>query len=291
MGFEVSRMNSKAGRLKKTPLYIWIFRAILTVMGITYVFPLIYSFVTSFKTMNEFYGNIWGLPQNLLFGNYADAWVAGRIGEYFINSVIISVTTIFFIELFAIMASYALSRLHIPFVEGIIMFFFVIQMLPSETMISPVYLMMAKLQIMRIPYLPIILGNLGWSLPGTIIIMKNYFDTVPRDLLEAARIDGAGEVTSMFHIVLPLMKGALATCIIFNFTAVWGEMMWAKTATMTVDKGIPLTVGLLNFKGSYGTNWPLLCAAIIIITIPLYLLFLFLQKYFVASLTAGGVKG
>ena len=122
-------------------------------------------------------------------------------------------------------------------------------------------------------------------------IMKNYFDTVPRDLLEAARIDGAGEVTSMFHIVLPLMKGALATCIIFNFTAVWGEMMWAKTATMTVDKGIPLTVGLLNFKGSYGTNWPLLCAAIIIITIPLYLLFLFLQKYFVASLTAGGVKG
>ena len=284
-------MNSKAGKLKKSPLYVWIFRIILFVMGITYVFPLIYSIQTSFKSMNEFYGNIWGLPEKLLVSNYADAWIAGRIGEYFLNSVIISVITIFFIELFAIMASYALSRLHIPFVESIIMFFFVIQMLPSETMISPVYLMMAQIKIMRIPYLPIILGYVGWSLPGTIIIMKNYFDTVPRDLLEAARIDGAGEVTSMFHIVLPLMKGALATCIIFNFTAAWGEMMWAKTATMTVDRGIPLTVGLLNFKGSYGTNWPLLCAAIVIISIPLYLLFLFLQKYFVASLTAGGVKG
>ena len=284
-------MNSKTGRLKKTPLYIWIFRLILLVMGVTYVFPLIYSLNTSFKTMNEFYGNIWGFPQKFLFGNYLEAWQAGRIGEYFVNSVVISLISILFIELFSIMASYSLSRLHIPFVEGIILFFFVIQMLPSETMISPVYLMMAKMKIIRIPYLPIILGYIGWSLPGTIIIMKNYFDTVPRDLLEAARIDGAGEVTSMFHIVLPLMKGALATCIIFNFTGVWGEMMWAKTATMTVDKGIPLTVGLLNFKGSYGTNWPLLCAAIIIISIPLYLLFLFLQKYFVASLTAGGVKG
>ena len=284
-------MNSKTGRLKKTPLYIWIFRLILLVMGVTYVFPLIYSLNTSFKTMNEFYGNIWGFPQKFLFGNYLEAWQAGRIGEYFVNSVVISLISILFIELFSIMASYSLSRLHIPFVEGIILFFFVIQMLPSETMISPVYLMMAKMKIIRIPYLPIILGYIGWSLPGTIIIMKNYFDTVPRDLLEAARIDGAGEVTSMFHIVLPLMKGALATCIIFNFTGVWGEMMWAKTATMTVDKGIPLTVGLLNFKGYYGTNWPLLCAAIIIISIPLYLLFLFLQKYFVASLTAGGVKG
>lgn len=291
-------MNSKASagavfwrRMKKTPMYVWIFRVILIFLGIIFVYPLIFSLQTSLKTMNEFYMDMWSLPVNFRFSNYATAWDVGRIGEYFLNSIIISVVTIFFIETFAIMASYSLSRLHIPGVEWIILFFFLIQMLPTETIISPVYLMMSRLKLLKIPYLPIIIGYVGWSLPGTITIMKNYFDTVPKDLLEAARIDGAGEVATMFKIVLPLMKSALATCIIFNFTAAWGELMWARTATMTTDKGIPLTVGLLNFQGTYGTDWPLLCAGIIVITVPLYLLFLFLQKYFVASLTAGGVKG
>lgn len=277
--------------IKKTKAYVWCFRIILIFLGLVFLYPLIFALQTSFKTMKEFYLDMWALPQKLIFENYAVAWVQGRIGEYFLNSVIISVGTIILIETFAIMASYALSRLHIPCVEGIILFFFVIQMLPTETIISPVYLLMSKMGLMKIPYLPIILGYVGWSLPGTITIMKNYFDTVPRDLLEACRIDGAGEVTAMFKIVLPLMKGAVATCTIMNFTAAWGELMWARTATMTTNTGIPLTVGLLNFQGVYGTDWPLLCAAIIVIAIPLYLMFLFLQKYFVASLTAGSVKG
>lgn len=278
-------------KIRKTKAYVWVFRIILIFLGLVFLYPLIFALQTSFKTMKEFYLDMWALPQKLLFENYAVAWVQGRIGEYFLNSVIISVGTIILIETFAIMASYALSRLHIPCVEGIILFFFVIQMLPTETIISPVYLLMSKMGLMKIPYLPIILGYVGWSLPGTITIMKNYFDTVPRDLLEACRIDGAGEVTAMFKIVLPLMKGAVATCTIMNFTAAWGELMWARTATMTTNTGIPLTVGLLNFQGVYGTDWPLLCAAIIVIAIPLYLMFLFLQKYFVASLTAGSVKG
>lgn len=278
-------------RLKKVPFYIWIFRILLVILGLIFLYPLIFAIQTSLKTMTEFYNDMWAIPEKLLFENYATAWVEGRIGEYFLNSVIICIGSILIIETFAIMASYALSRLHIPHVEAILMFFFVIQMLPTETIISPVYLIMSKLGIMKIPYLPIILGYAGWSLPGTITIMKNYFDTVPKDLLEACRIDGAGEITAMFKIVLPLMKSAVATCVIMNFTAAWGELLWARTATLTTNNGIPLTVGLLNFQGAYGTDWPLLCAAIVIIAVPLYLLFIFLQKYFVASLTAGSVKG
>lgn len=278
-------------KIKRTPVYIWIFRIVLIFLGLIFLYPLIFAIQTSFKTMTEFYNDMWALPQKLLFENYALAWVQGRIGEYFLNSVIICTGSIILIETFAIMASYALSRLHIPHVETILLFFFVLQMLPTETIISPVYLIMSKMGMMKIPYLPIILGYAGWSLPGTITIMKNYFDTVPKDLLEACRIDGAGEITAMFKIVLPLMKGAVATCVIMNFTAAWGELLWARTATLTTNDGIPLTVGLLNFQGVYGTDWPLLCAAIVVIAVPLYLLFVFLQKYFVASLTAGSVKG
>ena len=292
-------MNSKAlyknrncmRILKKTPSYVWIFRVLLIFLGLIFVYPLIFALQTSFKTMNEFYMDMWALPEACRIENYFIAWGQGRIGEYFLNSIIISIISIFFIELFSVMAAYALSRLHIPGVEVIIMLFFVIQMLPSETLISPLYLILSKIKVLKIPFLPIIIGHVGWSLPGTITIMKNYFDTVPKDLLEAARIDGAGEIVSMFKIVLPLMKGALATCIIFNFTGVWGELLWSKTATMTTNTGIPLTVGLLNFQGTYGTDWPILCSAIILITVPLYVMFLFLQRYFVASLTAGGVKG
>ena len=132
-------------KIRKTKAYVWVFRIILIFLGLVFLYPLIFALQTSFKTMKEFYLDMWALPQKLLFENYAVAWVQGRIGEYFLNSVIISVGTIILIETFAIMASYALSRLHIPCVEGIILFFFVIQMLPTETIISPVYLLMSKM--------------------------------------------------------------------------------------------------------------------------------------------------
>lgn len=286
-----ANIQYKSTRRTKNPAYIHIFRIILIVLGVTYIYPLIFAFQTSFKDMKEFYVSMWSLPDKFNFGNYADAWVAGKIGEYFGNSVIIAIFSLLIIEVCAFMAAYSLSRMHIPHVEAIILFFFVIQMLPSETLVSPVYLMMSRTGIVNMKYVPIFLAYAGWSLPGTITIMKNYLDAAPQDLLEAARIDGANERVIMFKIILPLMRGPILTCTIMNLTYVWGEMMWAKTVTMTTNEGIPLTVGLLNFQGNYGTNWPLLCAAIVIIAFPLYILFLFLQKYFVASLTDGAVKG
>ncbi|MBQ7371408.1 MAG: carbohydrate ABC transporter permease [Blautia sp.] len=283
-------LNIKKKQIKNLPVNV-IVRVVLIALALTFIYPLFFSFQTSLKTLNEFYADIWAWPKQWLFSNYVTAWQVGRIGEYFLNSVIICVTATFFLEVFTIMAAYALSRLQLPGVGLMIVALFVVQLMPTETIIIPLYLMMSKLHLLRIRYVAIILANVGWALSGTIIVMKNFFDTVPNDILEAARIDGATELKTMVYVVLPLMKGAIATCIVMNFTAIWGELMWAQIATMTTDKGIPLTVGLLNFQSSFGTNWPLLCAAIVVVALPLYLLFLFLQKYFVASLTAGAVKG
>jgi len=287
----INASTKSHSKLNKTPLYVWVFRIILIVLSISCLYPIVFSFQTSLKTMNEFYKNIWAMPEVLRFSNFTDALIKGKVGEYFMNSVIIAVISLFFIEVISIMAAYSITRLKLPKPELIIMFCFVIQMLPTETIIIPLYSMMSKLGFLKTPYLPIVLAYIGWSVPGTTIILKNFFDTIPVELLEAARIDGSGEVTTMFKIVLPLMKSALATCIVMNFTFVWGELMWARTATLVTTRGIPITVGLLNFKTQYGTNWPLLCAAVCIIVIPLYVVFIFLQKYFVSSLTAGGVKG
>lgn len=278
-------------RLKKTPVYVYFFRVVLIISVIVWLYPIIFSFLTSFKTIREFYSNVWAFPKNIGIANYISAIIKGQIGEYFINSVIIAIGSLLLIETFSVMAAYSLARLRIPYAELIIVFCFFIQLLPTETLIIPLYLTMSKLNLLEKIYIPIILVYAGWSIPGTTVILKNFFDTIPAELLDAARIDGANEFATMFKIVLPLMKSALATCIVMNFTFVWGELMWAQTATLTTEKGIPLTVGLLNFKGQYGTDWPLLCAAICVIIIPMYLLFIFLQKYFVASLTAGSVKG
>ena len=220
-----------------------------------------------------------------------DAFYTGKIGEYFFNSVLIAVLSIVLIQLFSTMAAYALTRLKIPHTNLILLLFFALQILPTETIIIPLYVEMTKLGFMRLQYVPIILAYVGWSIPGSTIILKNFFDTVPQELLEAARIDGCGEIRSLFKITLPLMKSAICTVATMNLNFVWGELMWAQISTLLTDKGLPLTVGLLNFKGQISTNWPQLCAAIIIVVLPLYTLFLFTQKYFIAGLTAGGVKG
>ena len=268
-----------------------VFRIIILSMAVIWVYPVLYSFMTSFKTLQEFYQDMWATPHRIGIENYVTAFSQGHIGDYFFNSIVIAACSLLGIELVSTLAGYALSKLKLPNVGLIILLCFAIQLLPTETIIIPLYMMTARLGFLKIRYLPIILVYIGWSIPGTTVILKNFFDTVPKELLEAARIDGSGEIRNMFAIVLPLMKGALSTCIVLNFTFVWGELMWARTATLTTTQGIPLTVGLMNFKGDFGTNWPLLCAAVCMIILPLYLVFLFLQKYFVASMTAGSIKG
>lgn len=289
-------MNTKTAVMeqthqKKISVFAIICRVILIAMVVVWIFPILFSLLTSFKTLDEFFANIWALPKQIGIDNFIKAFSQGHIGEYFMNSIIIAACSLISIEIISTMAAYSLSRLRIPCSGAIILACFVIQLLPTETIIIPLYKMMSSMGILGVKYLPIILAYVGWSIPGTTVILKNFFDTIPKELLEAARIDGSGEIRNLFKIVLPLMKGALATCIVMNFTFVWGELMWANTATLTTTEGLPLTVGLMNFKGEFGTDWPLLCAAICMIIIPLYVVFLFLQKYFVSSLTAGSVKG
>jgi ABC-type glycerol-3-phosphate transport system permease component len=256
-----------------------------------YLIPILFSLSTSLKSQAEFYRNIWGIPGQFRFDNYVRAFTTGRIGEYFMNSVIIAVFSLVLIQICSLLMGYALARLQIPGSNIILMALFAIQVLPTESEIVPLYIMFTRAGLFKTPYWGIVLAYVGWSVPGTTIIMKNFFDTIPAELMESARIDGCGELKTMVRIILPLMKSAVATCFVFNFNYVWGELMWAQIATALTDRGIPLTIGLLNFRGIYGTHWPMLSAAICMVMIPLFAAFLFTQKYFVAGLTAGGIKG
>jgi ABC-type glycerol-3-phosphate transport system permease component len=266
-------------------------RLFLVSFTIVNIYPLLFTFFTSFKTSEEFFADIWALPQQWLFDNYKQAFEVGRLGEYFYNSVVIALVSLVLVTVMGTFAAYALARLHVPFSGAIVGLLLVIQILPTESMVLPLYMMMSKLKLLGVTYVPITSAYLGWLLPGTIVILRNFFLSVPSELLESARIDGSSEIHTMFRIVFPLSGGAIATCTVLNFCFVWGELLWAQISTLTTEKGIPITVGLLNFQGQYATNWGLMTAAICMILIPLVLLFVFLQKYFVQGLTSGAIKG
>lgn len=281
-------MNSKSKKINKTNLIV---RLLLILLSIVFILPLYFSLTTSFKSMKEFYGNIWSFPTVFRIENYIEAFSIGHVGEYLFNSIVITLVTLCLVQICSIMCAYALARLKIKGAEIVVLFLYAFQILPQESNIIPLFMICSKLGITDVTYLPQIVAYVGWCLPGTIIIMKNFFMSIPVELLEAARIDGSTELNTMVKIVLPLMKSSILTCVVMNFSFAWGELMWAQLSTIASSKGIQITVGLLNFQGMYGTNWPLLCAAIVMVLIPLFVLFAFAQKYFVSGLTSGGVKG
>lgn len=267
----------------------WIFRVVLFVFVLITICPMLFVFLTSTKTTGEFYNNIWLLPEKFAWENYEYAWNIAQIGEYFGNSIIIVVTTVIITLILGAFAGYALAKLKILHADLIMLGIFLLTMLPSESVLMPTYIMISKFKITG-TFLSIILPYTGWGMALTIYIYRNFFKTIPTEIIEAARIDGCSETRIFMQIVFPMMLPATATNAIFTFLGWWGEMLWASVELSTSAlKTIPL--GITAFVQSSGTNWGPLCAASCIVLIPVVVFFLFAQKYMVAGLTGGAVKG
>ena len=264
-------------------------RTLLILYCAVIVFPIIFVVMTSFKSTSEFYTNVWGLPQHVAWENYATAWNDAKIGQYMLNSVIIVSVVLIVSLIVGALAGYALSRFRIKHAEIIMLAILACTMLPSESVIMPLYLITSKLGRIG-SRLSLIIPYIAWGLPMTIYIFRNFFDTIPNELLEAARIDGCTEVQTFTKVAIPLMLPAIATNAILIFVAWWGELLWATVALASSSmKTIP--IGMVSFSAQFGTNWGPMCAAICIILIPLVVFFCFVQKYFVQGLTGGAVKG
>lgn len=264
-------------------------RTLLILYCAVIAFPIIFVVMTSFKSTSEFYTNVWGLPQHIAWENYATAWNDAKIGQYMLNSVIIVSIVLIVSLIVGALAGYALSRFRIKHAEIIMLAILACTMLPSESVIMPLYLITSKIGLIG-SRMSLIIPYIAWGLPMTIYIFRNFFDTIPNELLEAARIDGCTEVQTFTKVAIPLMLPAIATNAILIFVAWWGELLWATVALASSSmKTIP--IGMVSFSAQFGTNWGPMCAAICIILIPLVVFFCFVQKYFVQGLTGGAVKG
>lgn len=267
----------------------WIIRLFLLIFVILIVYPLIFVLLTSIKNTNEFYTNIWGWPKDLAIENYAYAWSIAKIGEYFVTTVIVVAITVVVTLVISAFAGYALAKLQVPKADLIILIIFLLSMLPSESILMPTYLLVSKLGFTG-TYASLILPYIGWGLALSTYIYRNFFATVPTEIIEAARIDGCSELRTFVQIVLPIVKPATATNAVFIFLGWWGEMLWA-SVELSASPLKTLALGITAFVQSAGTNWGPLCAASAIILIPIIVFFLFTQKYVVSGLTGGSVKG
>lgn len=281
-------MNSNVFDSSKKTKFISYF--VLGLYTVVVAYPIIFLFLTSFKTNKDFFVNLFGLPKAWEWQNYINAWNVGKLGQYFGNSTIVTTVTVLVTCFVALLGGYALAKLKIPKANTIMSVFMVFNFIPGIAIYISLFTMMRQMKLtggLHSLFLPYI----AWSIPFAMYIIKQYFETIPQELIESGRIDGCTEFQTFLHIMMPLVKPALATIVVFTFINNWGELMWANITTASSASIKTLPVGLLNFKTEMGVEWGQYTAGICLVTIPLMLVFAYFQKYFVAGLTNGAVKG
>jgi len=262
----------------------------LIVVALIQLFPLYWLITFSLKSNIEIFGeNVIGLPQSWRFENYIEAVTKAGIMRYFFNSVFYSVITVFIAGLITAMAAYAISRM-IWNLKGFVFGFFSIGiMIPAQAALLPLFQVLDKLGL-KGGYMGLLIPYIAGAIPMSVMILSGFFKGIPKEMEEAAYLDGCGIFRCFFEIMIPIIRPALATASIFSFLGTWNELMLANTF---VDKDIyrTLPVGIMSFAGQYSTDWGLIGAGMVIATLPTILIYFILSNQVQESLVAGAIKG
>ena len=257
--------------------------------GIVMALPLYMMLVTSFKSNIEFFKDPFGLPTSITLANYQSVWVTGQMNLFFKNSLLISLATVLLTLACATPAGYALARMRM---RGRAIIFYVLLgtlMVPTEIILLPLFIIFRDLKLLNtFPSLIIPYASLGMAF--STYLLRGFFQTVPAELAEAARIDGAGEWQTFRHVMLPLAMPGVATIAIFSFMGSWSEFFLATLFISDPDLR-PVTAGLFGFSSTYRTDWGAMTAGYTIVVAPIVLMFLLMQRYFIRGLTMGALKG
>jgi raffinose/stachyose/melibiose transport system permease protein len=261
---------------------------ILMAVAVIQVFPLYWMITFSFKGNREIFGgNVAGLPADWRFDNYADVLVNTGILRNFFNSIVITAFTILFTLLFSSMATYALVRMKWKLSKAVYLLFLVGMMLPIHAVLLPLFL---NLDPILNSYASLILPYTAFNMPLAILIMVGFLEGLPRELEEAAFIDGASIYGIFFRIIMPLLSPSMATVSILTFLSAWNELMLAVTF-VSDNRYKTITTGVLELIGKYTTRWGQVGAGLVIATIPTVIIYIILSNKVQKSLAVGAVKG
>lgn len=290
--------KSSADRLYKAFIYV----ALIT-LAITIIIPVAWVFMASIKENSEFYGNPWAMPAGFYFQNFIDAWEKARMGDYMLNSVVVTALALVLLLVVALPAAYVLSRfefrgrkfLNAAFMGGLF--------INVNYIVVPIFLMLVDGD----KFLKGLIGNgfllnnifvlavvyAATALPFTIYLLSGYFSTLAHDYEEAAYIDGAGYGTTMLKIIFPMAQPSIITVILFNFLSFWNEYIIAMTLLSDPKGGKTLPVGLMQLTQAQqsAAQYGQLYAGLVLVMLPTLILYICVQKKLTQGMTLGGLKG
>jgi len=272
--------------LNRTPIHIF-----MGIVAVIWLAPTIGLLVTSFRPRTDIQSTgWWEVLGTLRFTaeNYIQVLNAAGMGQAFLNSLIISIPSTLLPLVVCSLAAYAFSWLKFPFRDSIFLIIVALMMVPVQVAFLPVQQLFKPFQLTQ-GYIGIWLAHTAFALPFGVFLLRNFFITLPRDLIEAARIDGSSTFGVFRTIVVPLSVPAIAAYGIFQFLWVWNDLLMALIFVGN-DANLPMTVKITTLLGTYGTEWNLLAAAAFLLMFVPLAVFFSLQRYFVQGLLAGSVK-
>ena len=290
--------SQSAERLYKVFIYF-----VLIMLAVCIIVPVAWVFLASIKENSEFYGNPWAMPKGVHWQNFVDAWNAAKMGEYMINSVLVTAMALAILLVVALPAAYCLSRfkfrggkfLNTAFMAGLF--------INVNYIVVPIFLMLrdGDTWLRKVLGDGFLLNNLfilavvyaSTALPFTIYLLSGYFATLPHDFEEAAYIDGASYSKAMTSIIFPMAKPSVITIILFNFLSFWNEYIISMTLMSSAQASRTLPVGLLNLMQAQqsAAQYGMMYAGLVMVMLPTLILYICVQKQLTQGMTVGGLKG
>ena len=264
----------------------------MTILVALLLFPLYWAINTSLKTEQEIFQNPPTFyPHILNFKSYVAQVSTGDFNMFrsFLNSFVIAMGATVISVLLAVPASYGIARYRFRGRKIMFLTFLFTQMLPVAVLLTPMFTLFKNMHLYN-TWGAAILSDATIGIPFSILILKNYFASIPKELEEAAYIDGCNRYSAFFRVLIPIAKPGVMVCAIFSFLYAWGDLAYGMTFILDQQKR-PITAGIFNFMGQYGTKWSYLTAFAVVTIIPVALIFIFMQKYIVSGMTSGAVKG
>lgn len=284
----------------ETLVKLFIYVALIT-FAISIIVPVAWVFLASIKENVEFYGNPWALPQGFHWQNFVDAFQEARMGEYFMNSVLVTGSALVILLMIALPASYVLSRFEF---KGRKLLWNIVRagvFINISYIVVPIFLMLLEWDtVLRAVFgNPFFLNNrfvlalvyAATALPFTIMLLTSYFETLPSDFEEAAHIDGAGYFRTMVSVMIPMARPSIITVILFNFLSFWNEYILALTLMPGGNQTLPVGLNNLMAAERSAANYGRLYAGMVIVMLPTLILYMLVQKRLTEGMTVGGVKG
>lgn len=258
----------------------------LTVLAL---FPLYFMVSASLKTKADYISNKIGIPHHFSMENYIEVFGHGTFLIWFRNSILLTVGAVVLSMLLSVMAAYAIAKFSFPGKAMILKIIVALMVLPPVVMLIPLFRMMAGIGLLN-TYSGVIIIYTGLVMPFSVFLLTNFFRSVPNEIIESAQIDGCGRMRILYSIILPLSLPAFLTLVIVNSLWVWNELL-ISVVFLQDDKMKTLMVGLTAFKSRYNLNIPVTMAGLVISTLPIAILYIAAQRFFIEGLTAGATKG